>query len=71
VTDIPGAFLHADMDQDIHMLLEGMIVELIIKLEPRLYRKYIWKNKNDKPILYVKRRKAVETSQQYTKRMGL
>jgi len=21
VTDIPGAFLHADMDQDIHMLL--------------------------------------------------
>jgi len=37
VTDIPGAFLHADMDQDIHMLLEGTIAELIIKLEPRLY----------------------------------
>jgi len=59
VTDIPGAFLHADMDQDIHMLLEGTITELIVKLEPRLYRKYIWRNKNDKPMLYVKLRKAL------------
>jgi len=25
VTDIPGAFLHEDMEQDIHMLLEGTI----------------------------------------------
>ena len=59
VTDIPGAFLHADMDQDIHMLLEGTIAELIVKLEPKLYRKYIWRNKNDKPMLYVKLRKAL------------
>jgi len=59
VTDIPGAFLHADMDHDIHMLLEGTIAELIIKLEPMLYRKYIWKNKNDKPMLYIKLRKAL------------
>jgi len=40
VTDIPGAFLHADMD--VHMLLEGTIAELIVKLDPNLYRKYIW-----------------------------
>ena len=45
VTDIPGAFLHADMNQDVHMLLERTIAELIIKLEPKLYRKYIWRNK--------------------------
>jgi len=25
VTNIPGAFLHADMEADIHMLLEGTI----------------------------------------------
>jgi len=59
VTDIPGAFLHADMDQDIHMLLEGTITELIVKLEPKLYRKYRWRNKNNKPMLYVKLRKAL------------
>jgi len=59
VTDIPGAFLHSDMDQDIHMLLKGTIAELIMKLEPRLYRKYIWKNKNNKPMLHLKLRKAL------------
>jgi len=47
------------MDQDVHMLLEGTIVELIIKLEPKLYRKYIWRNKSDKRMLYVKLRKAL------------
>jgi len=58
VTDFPGAFLHADMDKDIHMLLEGTIMKLIVKLEPKLYRKYTWRNKNNKPILYIKPRKA-------------
>jgi len=52
-TDIPGAFLHTDMQEEVHMLLEWMIVELIIKLDPKLYRRYIWRNKNDKPMLYV------------------
>ena len=32
VTDIPRAFIHADMDHDVHMLLEGTVAELIIKL---------------------------------------
>ena len=39
VSDIPRAFLHADMEE-VHMLLKGKITELIIKLDPRLYRKY-------------------------------
>ena len=49
VTNIPGAFLLANMEQDVQMLLDGTIAELIVKLEPRLYRKYIWKNKYDNP----------------------
>jgi len=36
VTDISGALLHANMDTDIHMLLEGTIAEVIITLESRL-----------------------------------
>jgi len=59
VTDIPGAFLHADMEQDIHMLLEGTIAELIVKLEPSLYRKFVLRNKQGKPMLYVKLQKAL------------
>jgi len=36
VTDIPGAFLHGDMEGIVHMLLEGTIVKLIINLYPSL-----------------------------------
>jgi len=59
VTNIPGVFLHLEMDQDVHMLLEGTIAGRIIKLEPKLYRKYIWKNKQDKPMLYIKLKKSL------------
>jgi len=59
VTDILGAFLHADMEDDVHMLLEGTIAELTVKLDPTLYRKYIWENKKGKPMLYVILRKAL------------
>ena len=45
VTDIPRAFLHTDMDEEVHMLLEGTIAEIIVKLEPKLYRKYTRRNK--------------------------
>jgi len=48
---MPGAFLHADMEETVHMLLEGTMAELIVKLEPKMYRKYIWKNKECKPML--------------------
>jgi len=34
------------------MLLVGTIAEIVIKLEPKLYRKYICKNKYYKLMLY-------------------
>ena len=52
LTDIQGAFLQTDMDEDVHMILEGKIAKLIMKLEPKLYRKYVWKNNNGTPMLY-------------------
>jgi len=45
VTDIPGACLHADIEDNVHILLEGLIVKLIVKLEPSLYLKHIWYNR--------------------------
>ena len=51
VADIPGAFLHADMDEDIQMILECTIAKLIVKLEPSLYRKHIWYTQKGKPML--------------------
>ena len=41
------------------MLLEGTIMKLIVKLEPKLYRKYSWKNKHHKLMLYFKLKKAL------------
>jgi len=35
VTDVPGAFLHADLEDEVHMRLEGTIAELIIKFDGR------------------------------------
>ena len=59
VTDIPGAFVHADMEDQVHMLLEGTIAELIIKLDPSMYRKYIWHSQKGKLMLYVQLKKAL------------
>jgi len=59
VADIPGAFLHADMDEDIQMILECTIAKLIVKLEPSLYRKHIWYTQKCKPMLYVQLKKAL------------
>ena len=41
VTDIPGAFLHEDMEGTVHLLLKGIIA---VKLDPRLHRKDVWHN---------------------------
>jgi len=58
VSDIPGAFLHADMDDNVHMLLEGTVAEMIIKLDPTIERKHIWYNKHGKTMLYVQLKKT-------------
>ena len=31
--DMPGAFIQADMDELVHMKLEGEFVELVVKLD--------------------------------------
>jgi hypothetical protein len=56
--DIPGAFMQADMDELVHMKLEGKMAELLIKLEPKLYRKFVQIEKG-KPVLYVELKKAL------------
>ena len=33
ITDIPGAFLHADMEDRVHMLLKGTILLVIVKID--------------------------------------
>ena len=56
--DIPGAFLHADMDEDVVMTLRGKMAELMVQVSPALYRKYVVSH-DGKAILYVKLCKAL------------
>ena len=59
VSDIPGAFIHADMEDKIHMLLEGTVTEMIIKLDPTIYKKHMWYNKHGKAMLYVQLKRPI------------
>jgi len=58
VTDVPGAYLHADMDKEVHMCLTGKMAELLVRVKPELYRKYV-EDHNGKKVLYVRLRKAL------------
>ena len=64
VSAIPGAFLNADMEDNnmednVHMLLEGTVAEMILKLDPTIYKKHMWYNKHGKAMLYVQLKKAL------------
>jgi hypothetical protein len=57
--DIPGAFLHAETNEDVTMLLKGPLAELMVLVDPSLYRKYVTFDSRGQPILYVKMHKAL------------
>jgi hypothetical protein len=57
--DSPGAFLQADNPDFVLMRLDGILAELMVKVAPKLCRKYITMNAKGKPVLYVQLEKAV------------
>jgi Reverse transcriptase (RNA-dependent DNA polymerase) len=58
ILDIPGAFMQVDMDEVVHMRLEGTMADLVVKLSPKTYEKYITYEGN-KRVLYVQLKKAL------------
>jgi hypothetical protein len=56
--DIPGAFMQTDMDEVLHMKLEGPLAKLLTKVNPELYSKYV-EIENGKTVMYVKLKKAL------------
>ncbi len=57
--DIPGAFLQADNPDFVLMHLAGILAELMVKVAPKLYHKYITTYAKRKPVLYVQLEKEV------------
>jgi hypothetical protein len=58
VVAIPGAFMQAGNDKLVHMQLEGTMAELLVRLDPKLYRKYV-QTINGKLVVYVELKKAL------------
>ena len=58
IVDIPSAYLHADMDDEVHMRLTGKLAELLVATAPEMYREYVTYGKNKEPVLYVKLKKG-------------
>jgi len=57
--DIPGAFLNADLDEEVIMLLRGELTELMVAINPALYAPYVIMTEKGEKLLYVKMLKAM------------
>jgi hypothetical protein len=51
--------LQVDNPDYVLMHLDGVLAELMVKVAPLLYRKYVTTNAKGKPVLYVQLEKAV------------
>jgi len=51
--DIPGSFVTAKTDEYVIMALRVYLCEVMTRIDPKLYSKYITKNKKGKSVLFV------------------
>jgi hypothetical protein len=56
--DVPGAFMQVDVDEVVHVRLVGPLAELLTKVDPKLYTKYVT-TEHGKSVLYVQLQKAL------------
>jgi hypothetical protein len=56
--NIPGAFMQADIDEVLHVRLEGPLAQLLTKVDPEQNTKFMGKE-NGRDIMYVWLAKAL------------
>ena len=59
IIDVENAFLQSENDQRIIMTIRGKSAELLVRLNPELYRPCIWYTKKGVPMLYVQIEKTL------------
>ena len=59
VIDLPYAFLNADNNDQTLMLSKGKLSELMVQIDPQMYRKHIITSSKGEPMLYVRLSKAL------------
>lgn len=57
--DLSGAIVHVEMDDVVHMVLQGKLAELMVKVTPKIYWKHITHGKKGETLLYVTLQKAL------------
>ena len=58
VADIPGAYMIADMDDEVHVVFRGTLAEMMVMVDPALYRPFVSYG-TGKTVLYVRLQKAL------------
>ena len=61
VIDLPGAFLHTEMNEHIIIVLKGILAKMMAMVDPKLYRKYIMANHKGQLMLCMRMHKALHT----------
>ena len=56
--DVPGAFLHSDMDEETFVVVDGALVDLLIQSNNK-YAKYVHITKQGKKLVFLKLDKAI------------
>jgi hypothetical protein len=57
--DIPSAFMQTNLNKMVHMRLDGAMAELLVKIDPKLYRKYLVQAGKKKVIYTIELQKAL------------
>ncbi len=56
--DKPSTFMNTDMDEDVLMVLKGVLANMMVQIAPQVYRKNVTVDRKKTPVLYVKLQKA-------------
>ncbi len=59
MADLPGAFLNTVTDELVFMVLKGDLCELMVRVNPKIYRRYVTKDSKGNPVMYVQLYKSV------------
>ena len=56
---VANAFLHAQNDERVLMLIRGKLAEMMVRIDPYMYQEYVTYSKNGVPMLYICLSKAL------------
>ncbi len=56
--DVPGAFMHADMDEVLYMRIDGPLAKLLVEVNPERYKDFL-EYEGDTEVIYVLLEKAL------------